>query len=79
MIEQLGMDGVCYDCATKFGHGEPLTTLDKVRIFELPLNARLDDVVGGINERVALEQNRVRAWSAAFWAMPTDTFCTSTR
>ena len=60
MIEQFGMDGVCPDCATKFGHGEPLTTVDKVRIFELPLNARLDDVVGGINERVALEQNRVR-------------------
>ncbi len=60
MIEQLGMDGVCRDCATKFGHGEPLTAVDKVRIFELPLNARLDDVVGGINERVALEQNRVR-------------------
>lgn len=60
MIEQFGMDGVCQDCATKFGHGEPLTTVDKVRIFELPLNARLDDVVGGINERVALEQNRVR-------------------
>jgi magnesium chelatase subunit I len=60
MIEQLGMDGVCPECATKFGHGEPLTMLDKVRIFELPLNARLDDVVGGINERVALEQNRVR-------------------
>ena len=60
MVEQFGMDGVCQDCATKFGHGEPLTAVDKVRIFELPLNARLDDVVGGINERVALEQNRVR-------------------
>jgi magnesium chelatase subunit I len=60
MIEQLGMDGVCLECATKFGHGEALTAVDKVRIFELPLNARLDDVVGGINERVALEQNRVR-------------------
>ena len=60
MVEQLGMDGVCQDCATKFGHGEPLTAVDKVRIFELPLNARLDDVVGGINERIALEQNRVR-------------------
>lgn len=60
MVEQLGMDGVCHDCATKFGHGEPLTTVDRVRIFELPLNARLEDVVGGINERIALEQNRVR-------------------
>ncbi len=60
LIEQLGMDGVCQDCATKFGHGDSLTVVDKVRIFELPLNARLEDVVGGINERIALEQNRVR-------------------
>jgi magnesium chelatase subunit I len=29
-------------------------------LIELPLNARLDDVIGGINERIALEQNRVR-------------------
>ncbi|MCP4415844.1 MAG: AAA domain-containing protein [Chloroflexi bacterium] len=60
LVGTLGMDGVCQECATKFGHGEPLTAVDKVRIFELPLNARLEDVVGGINERVALEQNRVR-------------------
>jgi magnesium chelatase subunit I len=30
-----------------------------MRLVELPLNARLEDVVGGINERVALEQQRV--------------------
>lgn len=60
LIETYGMDGVCQDCAEKFGYGEPLTVEDKVRIFELPLNARLDDVVGGINERLALEQNKVR-------------------
>lgn len=30
-----------------------------MRLVELPLNARLEDVVGSINERVALEQNRV--------------------
>ncbi|MCS6840543.1 MAG: ATP-binding protein [Roseiflexus sp.] len=30
-----------------------------MRIIELPLNARMEDVVGGINERVALEQQRV--------------------
>jgi magnesium chelatase subunit I len=42
------------------GYGEPLTVEDRVRIIELPLNARLEDVVGGINERIALEQQRVR-------------------
>jgi magnesium chelatase subunit I len=30
-----------------------------MRIIELPLNARLEDVVGGINERIALEQQRI--------------------
>lgn len=60
MVERDGMDAVCKDCATKFGYGEPLTTEDRIRIVELPLNARLEDVVGGINERVALEQNRIK-------------------
>ena len=31
-----------------------------VRLIELPLNARLEDVVGGINERIAVQQGRVR-------------------
>jgi magnesium chelatase subunit I len=29
-------------------------------LVELPLNARLEDVVGGINERIAVQQGRVR-------------------
>lgn len=60
MIEEGGMDAVCKSCAQKYGYGQPLTVEDKVRLLELPLNARLEDVVGGINERVAMEQNRVR-------------------
>ena len=55
----LGMDAVCPSCAEKLGHGEPLTAPDRMRLVELPLNARLEDVIGGINERVALEQDRV--------------------
>src|SRR5262245_57680149 len=39
--------------------GKPITRRGPMRIIELPLNARLEDVVGGINERVALEQQRV--------------------
>lgn len=35
------------------------TIQEPMRLIELPLNARIEDVVGGINERVALEQNRV--------------------
>ena len=55
-----GMDGVCPSCAAKLIRGEPITAPDRMRLVELPLNARLDDVVGGINERVALEQRKVR-------------------
>ena len=32
---------------------------ERMRVVELPLNARMEDVVGGVNERVALEQRRV--------------------
>jgi len=56
----MGMDAICDDCAAKLARGEPITHSDRMRLTELPLNARLEDVVGGINERIALEQNRVR-------------------
>jgi magnesium chelatase subunit I len=39
--------------------GKPVLRRGPMRIIELPLNARLEDVVGGINERVALEQQRI--------------------
>lgn len=60
-IETGGIDAVCPDCAKKYGEGQPLTASDKVRLIELPLNARIDDVVGGIDERAAVhERMRVR-------------------
>ena len=52
-VETAGMDAVCPDCAKKFGEGEPLAVMDRVRLVELPLNARIEDVVGGIDERAA--------------------------
>jgi magnesium chelatase subunit I len=55
-----GIDAICSDCAAKVARGEPITAPDQMRLVELPLNARLEDVVGGINERMAIEQNRVR-------------------
>lgn len=58
--EARGMDAICIDCAEKMARGEPLTALDRMRLVELPLHARLEDAVGGINERVAIEQNRVK-------------------
>lgn len=60
MAEEGGVDAICESCATKIGYGQPLTIEDRVRIMELPLNARLEDVVGGVNERIVLEQQRVR-------------------
>jgi magnesium chelatase subunit I len=39
--------------------GQTVTRREPMRIVELPLNARMEDVVGGINERVAIEQQRV--------------------
>ena len=60
-IEIGGLEAVCPDCAKKYGEGKPLTGPDKVRLIELPLNARLDDVVGSIDERAALhERMRIR-------------------
>jgi magnesium chelatase subunit I len=60
MLEEHGMEAICPECVERVGYGDPLTIEDRVRIVELPLNARLEDVVGGINERIALEQQRVR-------------------
>lgn len=59
-IEANGLTAVCKECAQKFGYQEPLTRKDKMRLVELPLNARLDDVVGGINERALAEKGRVK-------------------
>lgn len=60
-IELGGIDAVCPDCAKKYGEGIPLTAPDPVRLIELPLNARLEDVVGGIDERAAAhDRMRIR-------------------
>jgi magnesium chelatase subunit I len=53
-VETGGMDAVCPDCAKKYGEGQPLTRPDRVRQIELPLNAQIEDVVGGLNERTAV-------------------------
>ncbi len=55
-VEAGGMDAVCPDCAKRYSEGESLTFGDQVRLIELPLNARLEDVVGGLDERAAVHQ-----------------------
>lgn len=52
-------DTQCRDCRERVARGEPLIVAEPMRLIELPLTARLEDVVGGVNERVALEQRRV--------------------
>lgn len=47
------------DCYEKYQSGTPISHYENVKLVELPLNARLDDVVGGINERIAVQQQRV--------------------
>lgn len=51
----MGFHMICKDCARKLGQGEPITAPDRMRLIELPLNARLEDVIGGIDEQAALE------------------------
>lgn len=55
-IEAGGIDAVCPDCAARYARGEPLTRTDRVKLIELPLNALLEDVVGGIDERAAIHE-----------------------
>jgi magnesium chelatase subunit I len=60
-IEAWGISAVCPDCAQKYGQGEPLATLEPVRLVELPLNALLEDVVGTMDDRASLHARmRVR-------------------
>ncbi|MDP2977081.1 MAG: hypothetical protein Q8N45_12825, partial [Anaerolineales bacterium] len=42
-IEMGGLEAVCPNCARKFAEGGVLTAPDRVRLIELPLNARLED------------------------------------
>ncbi len=58
-IELYGLEGVCPECAKKFGEGIPLTKNEQVQLIELPLNATLDNVIGGLDERHLLH-NKMR-------------------
>ncbi len=59
-VEAGGMDAVCPDCAKKYGQGQPLTYPDPVQLVELPLHSRLEDVVGGVDERAAAQRQQLR-------------------
>lgn len=48
------------DCFEHYKAGKSISHYERTKIVELPLNARVEDVVGGINERVAVQQNRIK-------------------
>jgi magnesium chelatase subunit I len=55
-VEIGGIDAICPDCAKKYAEGQPLVKTDSVHLVELPLNARIDDVVGGIDDRAVVHE-----------------------
>jgi magnesium chelatase subunit I len=59
-IEAGGIDAVCPDCAKKYGEGQPLTYPDPVQLVELPLHLRLEDVVGGVDDRATAQRQQLR-------------------
>ncbi len=58
--EIYGLESICPDCADKLSRGEEITSIEQMRLIELPLNAGVVDVLGGISERAVVEQARVR-------------------
>jgi magnesium chelatase subunit I len=58
-VEAGGLDAICPDCARKYAEGKSLTITDRVRMVELPLNSRLEDVIGYLDEHPSLHE-RVR-------------------
>ncbi len=55
-VQADGLDAICPDCARRYAQGEALVYQDRVRLLELPLNARIEDVIGGLDERAAIHQ-----------------------
>jgi len=53
-------EDLCADCREKLSRGESISYRDTQKVVELPLNATLDDVVGGASARASMEQRRLR-------------------
>jgi len=50
-ILYFGIGSVCPDCAEKYAKNLPLSKKENVQLVELPLNAKLSNVIGGIDKR----------------------------
>jgi magnesium chelatase subunit I len=55
-VEIGGLDAICPECAKKYAAEEPLAVLEQAHLVELPLNARLEDVIGGADERAVIHE-----------------------
>ena len=53
-------EAVCASCKARLARGERITSDQPQRVVELPLNVMLEDVVGGLNRRLEIEQRRFR-------------------
>jgi magnesium chelatase subunit I len=58
-IEFGGLEAICPDCAEKFSKNISLSKTEHVHLVELPLNAQLENVIGGLDER-QLVHHRMR-------------------
>lgn len=60
LVDLLPYNEILLDNEESEPDAPPQVRYEPVKLVELPLNARLEDVVGGINERIAVQQGRVR-------------------
>jgi len=58
-VETGGLESLCPACAEKYQKGEPLSSLRPAKLVELPLNAKMEDVLGSVDEKAAAS-NRLR-------------------
>jgi magnesium chelatase subunit I len=49
-VEVGGLDALCPNCVEKYSRGEKLSSLRPARLVELPLNAQLEDILGGVDQ-----------------------------
>jgi magnesium chelatase subunit I len=59
-IVQFGIDAVCPNCAKKYANHIPLSREENVHLVELPLNASLEDVIGGLDKRQLAHHRMIR-------------------
>jgi magnesium chelatase subunit I len=52
-VEIGGIDALCPLCVEKYAKGEKLSSLRPAKLVELPLNAKMEDVLGTVDERSA--------------------------